>query len=152
MGRAKASEIWKEVKPLIGEMITACNESETRLEKAVEEAYQRGMEDGTDYRTVASVAYQRGLSDMLDAAKVLSVRKNDDEVDALFGYRSTFCIYQDFTPSEIVTKIREHEERRQKEEKLDDSIRHGLIEMAKQCGCEVSDIVRVAEALMKIGG
>jgi hypothetical protein len=41
----KASEIWKEIKPKIGEMLAAVNDIETRAEKAQDEAYQRGLED-----------------------------------------------------------------------------------------------------------
>jgi hypothetical protein len=41
----KASEIWKEIKPKIGEMLAAVNDVETRAEKAQEEAYQRGLSD-----------------------------------------------------------------------------------------------------------
>lgn len=41
----KASEIWKEIKPKIGEMLMAVNNIETQAEKAQEEAYQRGLSD-----------------------------------------------------------------------------------------------------------
>jgi len=41
----KASEIWKEIKQKIGEMLMAVNNIETQAEKAQEEAYQRGLSD-----------------------------------------------------------------------------------------------------------
>lgn len=41
----KASEIWKEIKPKIGEMLMAVNNIETQAEKAQEEAYRRGLSD-----------------------------------------------------------------------------------------------------------
>lgn len=44
----KPSEIWKEVKPRIGEMLVAVNDIETRAEKAQEEAYQRGLNDARE--------------------------------------------------------------------------------------------------------
>lgn len=44
----KPSEIWKEVKPRIGEMLVAVNDIEARAEKAQEEAYQRGLNDARE--------------------------------------------------------------------------------------------------------
>lgn len=45
MNFLKPSEMWKDIKPRIGEMLMDVNNIETQAEKAQEEAYQRGLAD-----------------------------------------------------------------------------------------------------------
>lgn len=48
-------------------------------------------------------SYQKGLEDMFLAAKMISVKETG--VRAIFGFRSPFAIYQDFSPTEIIGKL-----------------------------------------------
>lgn len=70
----KPSEIWKDIKPLMGEMVATANEIESRTARSVKEAYDKGYNDGyTDCREpcenceerkkAVEEAYQRGLDD-----------------------------------------------------------------------------------------
>lgn len=105
----KASEIWKEVKPKIGEMIREINDMESRCEKAQEEAYQRGYETAkhecddcskqayTDALRMES--YQKGLSDAWEAA-----RKIQDT-----GGNLSWWIHN-VTAPEAIEKIRQYEQ------------------------------------------
>ena len=88
----KASEIWKEIKPKIGEMLMAVNNIETQAEKAQEEAYQRG------------------LSDAWEAA-----RKIQDT-----GGNLTWWIHNT-TASEAIEKLKEYEQK-QEEIKVGDEV------------------------------
>lgn len=66
----KPSDMWKDIKPRIGEMLVAVNDIETRYGKAVDEAYQSGYEDGKGDSSGESryEAYQKGLGDAWEAA------------------------------------------------------------------------------------
>ena len=71
MGKGKPSEIWKEIKPRIGDMVTAANDMEQSFDKAVREAYEKGYLDAAhNYHEMCDFlddekkeAYQRGLND-----------------------------------------------------------------------------------------
>lgn len=93
----KQSEMWKDIKPRIGEMLMAVNNIETQAEKAQEEAYQRG------------------LSDAWEAARkiYLPVEYGGIPADALrqiFNNKSASGIFKKVSASEAVEKIRQYEQ------------------------------------------
>jgi hypothetical protein len=90
----KASEIWKEIKPKIGEMLTAVNNIETRAEKAQEEAYQKG------------------LSDAWETARKLYNMPHEERMKCLGAIR----LFSDKTPQEAIAKIAAYEEKKKQEE------------------------------------
>jgi len=71
----KPSEMWKDIKPKIGEMLTVVNNIEAQAKKAQEEAYKRGYDDAkhecTDCQKIMTdaeqervdKAYQQGVND-----------------------------------------------------------------------------------------
>lgn len=71
----KPSEMWKDIKPKIGEMLTVVNNIEAQAKKAQEEAYKRGYDDAKhecqDCQKIMTdaeqervdKAYQQGLED-----------------------------------------------------------------------------------------
>jgi len=113
----KASEIWKEIKPKIGEMLREINEMESRCEKAQKEAYQKGYETAkrecedcpkqayTD--TLRMDVYRKGLSDAWEAA-----RKIQDT-----GGNLSWWIHNT-TASEAIEGIRAYEQAQKESEEL----------------------------------
>lgn len=97
----KASEIWKEIKPKIGEMLMAVNNIETQAEKAQEEAYQKG------------------LSDAWEAARTLWNTPNRKEI---FGHTTFNTVLTTLTAQEAIEKIRQHEQEKE-EIKVGDVVR-----------------------------
>ena len=93
----KASEIWKEIKPKIDEMLAAVNDIETRAEKAQEEAYQKGLSDAWEA-----------------ARKVVALSTVDRR--KVFGSEYMFSILEKHTAAEAIEKIRQYEQ--EKEEKI----------------------------------
>ena len=104
---SKPSELWKEVKPKIGEMLREINDMESRCEKAQEEAHANGWNAGAKAtreetwdlakRIVCSEAYG-GLS--------------GEELHDIFGWTSPSLILLKFTAEEAAEKIREWEMRK----------------------------------------
>lgn len=95
----KASEIWKEIKPKIGEMLMAVNNIETQAEKAQEEAYQRGLSDAWEA-----------------ARKIANMPYNEEE--KAFG-SGGWAFIEKHTASEAIEKIRQYEqEKKEKEEQI----------------------------------
>ena len=86
----KASEIWKEIKPKIGEMLMAVNNIETQAEKAQEEAYQRGLSDAWEA-----------------ARKIANMPYNEEE--KAFG-SGGWAFIEKHTASEAIEKIRQYEQ------------------------------------------
>lgn len=66
----KPSEIWKEVKPRIGEMLVAVNDIETRAEKAQEEAYQHGLNDAREGKASCEFCEYEMCSDRADPCRI----------------------------------------------------------------------------------
>ena len=93
----KASEIWKEIKPKVGEMLMAVNNIETQAEKAQEEAYQRGLEDA--WETVKEL-YSFTFDEQAIIFKTTSVRD----------------IVRKYSASETIEKIRQYEQEKEKSE------------------------------------
>ena len=103
----KPSEIWKEVKPRIGEMLVAVNDIETRAEKAQEEAHASGWNAG------AKAAREETWE---IAKKIVSSEQSGgysgDELYEIFGWRSPGVILIKFTAEEATEKIHEWEKRK----------------------------------------
>jgi len=99
----KASEIWKEIKPKIGEMLAVVNDVETRAEKAQEEAYQRG------------------LSDAWEAAKKIA-SDNAGRNYSIFGQHFTVEILNTHSASECIEKIKQYEQRQEEQIQVGDEI------------------------------
>jgi len=99
----KASEIWKEIKPKIGEMLVAVNDIETRAEKAQEEAYQRGLNDAWEAaRKIANMPY--------------------GEEEKVFGSGGWKFIIN-HTASEAIEKIRQYEQEQEEQIAKGDVVR-----------------------------
>ena len=92
----KASEIWKEIKPKVGEMLMAVNDIETQAEKAQEEAYQRGLNDAWDA-----------------AQKIANMPYGEEE--KAFG-SGGWSFIDKHTASEAIEKIRQYEQEKEKSE------------------------------------
>ena len=120
---SKPSEIWKEVKPKIGEMLREINDMESRCKKAQEEAYQRGYETAkrecedcpkqayTD--TLRMDVYQKGLSDAWEAAKkiYLPIEYGGIPADVLrqmFDNKSASGIFKKVSAPEAVKKVQQY--------------------------------------------
>lgn len=95
----KASEIWKEIKPKIGEMLMAVNNIETQAEKAQEEAYQRGLSDAWEA-----------------ARKIANMPYNEEE--KAFG-SGGWAFIEKHTASEAIEKIRQYEQEKEEQEEKD---------------------------------
>ena len=112
----KASEIWKEIKPKIGEMLVAVNDIETQAEKAQEEAYAHGYSNAEiKYRVEVKEAYQKGLSDAWSAARkiVLDTDKGGiplSKLQQIFHRGFPNEIIGAFSAPEAIEKIRQHEQ------------------------------------------
>ena len=104
---SKPSEIWKEVKPKIGEMLFEINNMESRFEKAQEEAYANGWGAGS----------KEAREETWDAAKKIFLSTENgglspDELFEIFGWRTPALIIIKFTAQEAVEKIRKWEKRK----------------------------------------
>ena len=100
----KASEIWKEIKPKIGEMLAAVNDIETRAEKAQEEAYQKG------------------LSDAWEAARNVVALSTVDRRE-VFGSEYMYSILEKHTASEAIEKIRQYEQEKEEQIQVGDEVK-----------------------------
>lgn len=115
----KPSEIWKEVKPRIGEMLVAVNDIETRAEKAQEEAYQRGLNDAREGK--ASCQFCRFTDVRQDMEPCASCSNNYDnkfepeEQEEMDGLRQNIqtivdqCGYTLDEIAEVLQKMKEAE-------------------------------------------
>lgn len=123
----KASEIWKEIKPKIGEMLMAVNNIETQAEKAQEEAYQRG------------------LSDAWDAARKIA-KLDTDEQKRLFGCFGIYFVAHEYSASECIEKIRQYEQEQDRQARIEynfDEIKDVLETTAKECNVSLDEIAEV---------
>ena len=122
----KASEIWKEIKPKVGEMLMAVNDIETQAEKAQEEAYQRGYETAKhkcniqaekDLREVGERHYQKGLSDAWKAARKIIRMQEVDLLNLFTECYSAVCtslqVFLKYDASECIEKIRQYEQKQE---------------------------------------
>ena len=119
----KPSEIWKEIKPRIGDMLVAVNDIETRAEKVQEEAYQKGLSDAWDA-----------------ARKVVALSTVDRR--KVFGSEYMYSILENHTASEAIEKIRQYEQ-----EKEMDGLRQNIQTIVDQCGYTLDEIAEVLQKM-----
>ena len=100
----KASEIWKEIKPKIGEMLVAVNDIETQAEKAQEEAYQRGLNDAWEYTRKICAMDSRSR-------------------DEVFGAVITGTIIGHNSASEAIEKIKAYEQKQEQQIQVWDEVK-----------------------------
>lgn len=109
----KASEIWKEIKPKIGEMLVAVNDIETQAEKAQEAAYAHGYSNAEiKYRVEVKEAYQKGLSDAWEASRKVVALSTVDRRE-VFGSEYMYSILEKHTAAEAIEKIRQYEQKKE---------------------------------------
>ena len=98
----------------------------TQVLTCIEAAYDKGYKAAKqDVVAVGNKSeYERGLNDAWECAKkiVITDRLSCDELEKIFGYRSVDTIFRIFSASEVVTKIKEYEDR---QKKTDDEIHIG---------------------------
>ena len=78
----------------------------TPLDKALEEAYQKGYEAGQHEAT--TLEYQQGLDDAWEAARKITNMQHKDRIEC-FGF---VRVYSDLTASEVLAKLKAYEEQR----------------------------------------
>ena len=102
--------------------------SQENIKAAYLKGYKNGLNDGNiNDRTFAAKvkeAYNNGLNDGWECAKkiVTSDGLEYDDLEKIFGYRGCDPIFENFSASEAVTKIKEYEGR---QKKTDDEIHVG---------------------------
>lgn len=139
----KASEIWKEIKPKIGEMLIAVNNIETRAEKAQEEAFKNGYDAACkdiDIKSKINAAYQKGLSDAWEAARTLW---NAPKRKEIFGYTAFNTAITTLTGQEAIEKIRQYEQRQEEQ----DGLRQNIQTIVDQCGYTLDEIAAALEKM-----
>ena len=104
---SKPSEIWKEVKPKIGEMLFEINNMESRFEKAQEEAHANGWNAGS----------KAAREETWDIAKRIVCSEangglSGKELSDIFGWTTPSLVLLKFTAEEAAEKIREWEMRK----------------------------------------
>ena len=113
----KASEIWKEIMPKVGEMLMVVNDIETQAEKAQEEAYQRGLNDAWEV-----------------AQKIANMPYGEEE--KAFG-SGGWSFIDKHTASEAIEKIRQYEQKEQESITAEGVMRQYLDTFCKgQRNCE----------------
>lgn len=104
---SKPSEIWREVKPKIGEMIREINDKESRCGKEQEEAHASGWNAGA----------KAAREETWDIAKRIVCSEangglSGEELLNIFGWRTPSIILHKFTAEEAAEKIHEWEMRK----------------------------------------
>ncbi len=126
----KASEIWKEIKPKIGEMLVAVNDIETQAEKAQEEAYQLGLTDAWDAaRKIANMPY--------------------DEEEKVFG-SGGWAFIENHTASEAIEKIRQYEQEKDRQARIEyncEEIKDVINTTMRECNVSLDEIASVLEKM-----
>lgn len=107
----KASEIWKEIKPKIGEMLVAVNDIETQAEKAQEEAYQRGLNDAWEAARKIYLPTEYGGI-------------HADVKRQIFNNTSASGIFKKVSASEAIEKIRQYEQEQEEQIQVGDEVRN----------------------------
>jgi hypothetical protein len=98
------------------------------IEAAYDKGYKSGLKDGNinDGTFAAKVkeAYDNGLNDAWECAKKIATIGGLDleELKEIFGYQSVNDIFERFSASEAITRIKEYEDR---QKKTDDEIHIG---------------------------
>jgi preprotein translocase subunit YajC len=108
----KASEIWKEIKPKIGEMLTVVNNIEAQAKKAQEEAYQRGLSDAWE------AARKIGSNSMCSLKEMGFDFSRCDVAD----YNPSWFVVKNYSASEAIEKIRQYEQKQEEQIQIGDEI------------------------------
>lgn len=149
----KASEIWKEIKPKIGEMLVAVNDIETRAEKAQEEAYQRGYCDALEKHCEiceekhdAEESYQQGLNNAWECARKIIYMPEDDLLNIFTECYSTVSIVLQvilkYDASEAIEKLKAYEQ-----EQETDGLWQNIQTIVDKCGYTLDEIAAVLEKM-----
>lgn len=118
---------WKELRPLIGNLIGHLTSKEAQLvsmERAYEKGYANGFDDGQD--NTATSEYQRGLNDAWKAARKISREYSFSDMNDLFDVANWTDIY-DFQPDVVIGKLKDYEQKKAEEEaeiKVGDVLQH----------------------------
>lgn len=101
------------------------------IEQALEEAYQRGINDGSlDVKQRVEGAYQRGLDDAWEMAKRIVLIKTDancpyftiDELKKIFGYSTSQNVLRTYSASEAIEKVKAYEQQKADGIKVGDEV------------------------------
>ena len=90
----------------------------TPLDKALDEAYQKGFEAGQHEAT--TLEYQQGLNDAWGNIIKIALIPYAERSEIFDGQQDILSIVQKFSPSEVTAKLREYEQ-----QKADDEIKVG---------------------------
>ena len=106
----------------------------TPLDKAFEEAYQKGLVKGykdgceTGRNEATTLEYQRGLDDAWECMKAIAFLNKPRDMRDFFGCSTLGGILIDYTASEAIAKIKAYEESQKPDEiKVSDIITDGKI-------------------------
>lgn len=105
---------WKELRPLIGNLIGHLTSKEAQLvsmEEAYERGYEKGYNDGFEcgQHEVTTLEYQKGLEDAWEAARKLETMQLY-QIDELFPEGNEYSV------ETVIEKLRAYEEQKKAEE------------------------------------
>lgn len=160
----KPSEIWKEIKPRIGEMLVAVNDIETRAEKAEEEAYQKGVQDTKQHwvdapRSCAyKLGYENGLNDAWEAARKIGSNSMcslkemgfDFSQCVIADYNPSWFVVKNYSASEAIEKIRQYEQEKDRQARIEyncEEIKDVLNTTMKECNVSLDEIAEVLQKM-----
>ena len=100
------------------------------VQNRIDEAYQRGFDDGKKAFDLLDAErdseYQRGLDDAWEAARKVALNSNDgglgiEELDEIFGCYALQQVFRQYSAQQTIEKIKAYEEK----QKADDEIKVG---------------------------
>ena len=103
----------------------------TPLDKALDEAYQKGFEAGQHEAT--TLEYQQGLNDAWGTIIKIALIPYAERSETFDGQQDILSIVQKFSPSEVTAKLREYEQQKA-EVKVGDEVRNTLGTMDNAVG------------------
>ena len=112
---------WKELRPLIGNLIGHLTSKEAQLvsmEEAYERGYEKGYNDGFEcgQHEVTTLEYQKGLEDAWEAARKLETMQRY-QIDELFPEAGDIAfICNEYSAETVIEKLRTYEEQKKAEE------------------------------------
>ena len=97
----------------------------TTLDKGLEEAYQKGFEAGQHEAT--TLEYQQGLDDAWETIREIARTTYVQRSEIFDGLQDILSIMRKFSPSEVITKLREYEQQKTNAEiKVGDEVKNTL--------------------------
>lgn len=114
---------WKELRPLIGNLIGHLTSKEAQL-VSMEEAYDKGYNDGFEcgQHDTATSEYQRGLADAWEIARRIAMM-NVHERAAIFFPQAEAVTHEEpfktYGVEEAIEKLKAYEERKKSEEEAE---------------------------------